>query len=36
MSNATQRYQCGRGTSFSCHGTSLDDQRPYAFRASLS
>jgi hypothetical protein len=36
MSNASQRYQCWQGSFVSCQGKPLDNNRPYAFRASLS
>jgi hypothetical protein len=33
--NAGTRYRCRRGTGLACEGISLDDGRPFTFRATL-
>jgi hypothetical protein len=35
LTNASTRMSCGKGTSYSCAGTGVDDLRPYAYRVSV-
>jgi hypothetical protein len=35
LTNASTRYSCWRGTENSCQGVPTDDNKPYAFKATL-